>query len=96
MVDALPTSSSITFVKSSATVSNTAIIGMSAGSGIAVAMWLCHPTWPPPESVVAVVVGAIMPVLHLIGLGIYNRVEKWSNPMSVSLPLTQEKPNATV
>ena len=61
-----------------ASVQNTAVIGISAGSGVAVLIWACHPTWPPPDAILAIIWGASLPLMHLIGRGIYRRVAKWS------------------
>lgn len=59
-------------------IQQTATIGMSAGGGIACAIWLCSPTWPPPDAVLSLLVGYSLPVIHLIGRGIYRRVARWS------------------
>ena len=61
-----------------ASIQNTAIIGISAGSGVAVLIYLCHPTWPPPDAILSIVWGTSLPLMHLIGRGIYRRVAEWS------------------
>ena len=56
----------------------TAVAAASSSSALIVVMWAVHPTWPPSIDVIAVVFGWVAPVAHLIGRGIYRRLEKWS------------------
>lgn len=56
----------------------TTMAAMGGSTAVVVAMWAVHPGWPPPMDVVVVVLGWIAPALHLIGRGIYRRIEKWS------------------
>lgn len=55
-------------------IQTTATIGIGTGGAVAVAIYLCHPSWPPPDSIIGLTVGSAMPVMHLIGRGIYNWV----------------------
>ena len=56
----------------------TTMVAMGGSSAFIVAMWLVHPSWPPSPDVVVVVLGWVAPAAHLIGRGIYRRIEKWS------------------
>ena len=56
----------------------TAVAAASSSSALIVVMWAVHPTWPPSIDVIAVVFGWVAPVAHLVGRGIYRRLEKWS------------------
>lgn len=76
-----------------ASLQNTATIGMSAGGGMAVAIWLCKPSWPPPDAVLALLVGYALPVIHLAGRGVYRRIAKWSGEpaeQESAVPYTQQ------
>lgn len=75
-----------------ASIQNTAVVGLSGGSATSIAIWACHPIWPPPPEIIAAAVGAALPVLHMIGRGIYNRIAAWSGvdqtiqPVAVLVP----------
>jgi hypothetical protein len=58
-------------------VSTTAAVALPVGAGLIVATWLVHPTWPPSQEVLTVVVTAAAPMFHLIYRGIYRWLTGW-------------------
>ena len=57
---------------------NTTVAGLGAGSGFRFAQWAVHPTWPPPDPVIAVAIAWLTPLAHMAGRGIYRRIARWS------------------
>lgn len=84
-----------------ASVQQTTNVAIPLTSGLAIAMWAVAPTWPPPESVLVLVVGMLSPIAHLVGRAVYNRVAVWAGepplpqdeaPVSTNPPTTPAAP----
>ena len=78
------------------TVSQTAIASISTTSGVAIVEWACQPSWPPPPSVIALGVGYLAPLVHLIGRGIYNKFAKLAGEPVLVDPVPVQQPPAQV
>lgn len=55
-------------------VQSTAIAAGGTTGAIVVAQWLVDPSWPPPTAVLTVIVGALIPVFHLLWEAICKRL----------------------
>jgi len=58
-------------------VQNTTSVALPTTAGVIVLQWLVHPVWPPPTDVLTIACGAFAPIAHLVGRGIYAKVNKW-------------------
>lgn len=55
-------------------VQTTSLAAAGTSGALIVAQWLVAPEWPPPLPVLTVIVAALTPVVHLIGLALFKRL----------------------
>lgn len=65
-------------------------------SGLAIATWLVQPVWPPPESVLILIVGLLSPLGHLVGRAIYRKIAALAGEPDDAKPDVDPPKGATV
>lgn len=55
-------------------VQTTSLAAAGTSGALIVAQWLVAPEWPPPLPVLTVLVAAMTPIVHTLGLALFKRL----------------------